>query len=180
MNGWSCRIKRTQALINWLDKNAVVKQQLTAIEDRYFKPINISLEKFSPQKKALRIRIFWERKKTQLAFLQFFYKQRTYSHSRYVFFEGPLEEAENIVSDLGFEEWGRQKIQCFEYIIDYKNKKLTVLDECLDGKKCYLKIETSEEKTIIEFLKKIKIFPKKSLRKNMIWLLALEKKLIFE
>ena len=175
MKSWNLRIKRDSALIEWLRKNKKKKRQLTTIEDRYFKPLGVSLNRFHPQKRSLRIRLF--SKKAQLAFLPFVYKERTYSHGRYVFFEGFLKEAGNIVSELGFEEWGRQKIKSSEYSVNYKNKRLIILDEFLNGKNRYFKIEAFEEKVIIDFLKKFKIPKRKFIRKNMIWLLAREKKL---
>lgn len=178
MNSWSLRIKRNQALIEWLKKNSKEKKQLTPLEERYFKPVNVPLKQFHPREKSLRIRFFLKERKAQLAFLTFFYKRRAYSHNRYIFFEGSLKEAENIVLNLGFEEWGKQKIQRLAYSVNYKNKKLSILDESLNGENCYLKIEASGEKTIIEFLKKFQLSEKETLRKNMIWLLALKKKLI--
>lgn len=141
-----------------IESKAESKQELSEIQDEFYKPEGADLSDFSPRDVIVRKRTFPD--KETLVKINIIQKPLGYTDTK-----------EDVESPDGHEKWGGFSSFAVEYKISVKNEMITILVETFDFGK-FIKIESPSPEMLDSILQELDLDKSEMIGKNSAELLA--------
>ena len=152
------RVNYSSELEQRIESKAESRQELSEIEDEFFKPEGVELSAFSPRDVIVRRRTFPE--KETLVKINIIQKPLGYTDTK--------EEVDGLED---YEKWGQFNSYAVEYTLRIEGEEITVLSERFDFGK-FIKIESPSLGMLESVLQELKLEKDRLIEKNSAELLA--------
>lgn len=167
----SVRIPKNSFRIQYLEDNCVEKKQLSDLKDIMFKPVGVDLSNYNPSEICLRLRKFSDLS-SSLTEIRSIKKKTGYSDERKLYGKGDFKSLKTIAANMGYEIWGEMLVNSTEYMMRINGELVSAFCQKIIPIGEFIKIETSDMRTINLLLNSLKVSDDERIEKNSAVLLA--------
>lgn len=159
------RINTQPEILTHVIEHAVSSKNLDTLTGSFYKPKNVLLENYPPNREVVRIRTKpnGESKAEKIVVIQ---DNNSYQTKSELIYEGDLALCEQKLTELGFESWVKYEQSATEYSLELNGSRFKMLDENFDGQSTTLKFETVNTDAVWAFLKPFGVYPKDAINLN--------------